>query len=177
MSVGVYSILNTITDTRYIGRSTDIEARWRWHRHNIRHRIHTNLHLQNAWYKYGKDAFEFSVLLICERFELREYERAILVLYTGSQELYNNKIPKQRLPKLSKSEMAARTLAIQRSPENRAKISAATKAAMTLEVRERMSRKSSRCVPCTVDGIHYYSLTAAAKALDVGWREIRRLVD
>lgn len=60
---GVYSIVNTVTSTIYIGSTADsFKTRWRGHRKELRANRHNNVYLQNSWNKYGENAFVFSVL-------------------------------------------------------------------------------------------------------------------
>ena len=59
---GVYKIRNRENNLIYVGSSTNIEYRWRGHKALLRHNKHHNSHLQNAWNKYGEDAFEFLVI-------------------------------------------------------------------------------------------------------------------
>ena len=64
---GVYKILNIITRDYYLGGSVNIKSRFSYHRRTLRGNKHFNCHLQNAWNKYGEQAFEFSVVLLCDR--------------------------------------------------------------------------------------------------------------
>jgi group I intron endonuclease len=60
-SCGVYLIINQKNKKFYIGSSKDIEKRWYIHISRLNNNNHPNYHLQAAWNKYGKDAFEFKV--------------------------------------------------------------------------------------------------------------------
>jgi group I intron endonuclease len=71
---GIYEILNIINNKKYIGQSTDIYARWEAHKNQLRRRCHFNDRLQNAWDKYGGDAFRFHILEICPTDSLDEKE-------------------------------------------------------------------------------------------------------
>jgi len=66
MASGIYSITNTKNHKQYIGSAVYIVHRWGSHRYYLRTNKHANKHLQAAWNKYGEDAFEFSVLELCE---------------------------------------------------------------------------------------------------------------
>ena len=76
---GVYQIRNIINEMVYIGSSIDIATRWREHEYDLRTNQHRNKHLQNAYNKYGKDAFVYEVLEILkenqkdEQFEREQY--------------------------------------------------------------------------------------------------------
>jgi hypothetical protein len=60
----------------YIGSSMDISTRWREHKYDLRMNNHRNQHLQNAYNKYGKDAFVYEVLeLIDEENKDQQFER------------------------------------------------------------------------------------------------------
>jgi group I intron endonuclease len=63
--VGIYSIRNILNDKRYIGLSTDIEARFKHHINRLKTNTHRNEHLQNAFNTYGIDSFEFMILDEC----------------------------------------------------------------------------------------------------------------
>lgn len=60
-TVGVYTILNTVTERMYIGSSRNCEKRWRTHALMLRRGTHHSAPLQAAYNKYGKDCFEYSV--------------------------------------------------------------------------------------------------------------------
>lgn len=60
--IGIYCIENKVNHKRYIGKSNDIQERWRHHVWELNTKRHPNKHLLSAWDKYGKNAFEFYVL-------------------------------------------------------------------------------------------------------------------
>jgi group I intron endonuclease len=61
---GIYCIRNKVNDKFYIGQTIrTFEDRWDEHRNDLNADKHRNPHLQNAWKKYGEEAFEFSVWL------------------------------------------------------------------------------------------------------------------
>lgn len=59
---GVYLIKNLANCSVYIGSSVDIYGRWRQHIWDLYNDRHHNLHLQNAWNKYGQDNFDFLII-------------------------------------------------------------------------------------------------------------------
>lgn len=82
MVSGVYAILNLLNGTVYVGSALDVRYRWHKHKRTLRLNIHANLYLQNAWNKYGEEAFEF-ILLECvsknkliqrEQFYINKYQ-------------------------------------------------------------------------------------------------------
>lgn len=58
----VYRILNVIDNKVYIGSTIDSERRKLQHFNQLEKGIHYNKYLQNAYDKYGKDAFIFEVI-------------------------------------------------------------------------------------------------------------------
>lgn len=58
---GIYKIINTTNGKCYVGSAVNLPGRWASHRKNLRSKKH-NPKLQNAWNKYGEDAFEFLVI-------------------------------------------------------------------------------------------------------------------
>ncbi len=62
---GIYRITCTVEgkEKSYIGSTKQtFNRRWNGHRRDLRSLRHSNRHLQSAWNKYGKDAFEFHPL-------------------------------------------------------------------------------------------------------------------
>ena len=62
LSAAVYKIENTKTGQVYIGQSTQYKHRWNTHKSGLRRNKHRNPKLQEDYYKYGLDAFEFEVI-------------------------------------------------------------------------------------------------------------------
>ena len=75
---GIYEILNTATHDFYIGSAVSFRRRWGQHRCELRKNMHRNDHLQKAWNKYGENAFEFNVILLCDTDNLLYYEQVLL---------------------------------------------------------------------------------------------------
>lgn len=63
---GVYAIVNTLNNKKYVGSSSNIRKRYRQHYNELSKNHHVNAHLQRAFNKYGKDVFEFWILEQCE---------------------------------------------------------------------------------------------------------------
>jgi len=61
---GIYEIVNLHDGkaTAYVGSAANIRRRWKEHRTALRHGWHFNVHLQHAWDRYGKEAFEWGVI-------------------------------------------------------------------------------------------------------------------
>jgi group I intron endonuclease len=78
---GVYAIINTINDKRYIGQSIDIDVRWMNHKSALKHNRHSNEHLQNAWNTYGSENFIFEILEICAADQIDSIEQKYIKLF------------------------------------------------------------------------------------------------
>lgn len=61
---GIYEILNTINNKRYIGYSENILNRWDRHKYNLRRKQSSCTHLQSSWSIYGEKVFKFSIIEI-----------------------------------------------------------------------------------------------------------------
>lgn len=58
---GIYTITCTENGRVYVGQAQNIRIRWQSHRWHLADGSHRNRHLQNAWKKYGPDAFVFEI--------------------------------------------------------------------------------------------------------------------
>jgi len=58
-NIGIYKIYNMISGYFYIGSAVNLKRRWKEHKQYLNQNTHKNIHLQNAWNKYGPDAFTF----------------------------------------------------------------------------------------------------------------------
>jgi group I intron endonuclease len=67
---GIYQIRCIPTDKIYVGSAVNLRHRWAQHRRKLHKGNHHNIHLQNAWGKYGEQNFEFTVLEFVDRSNL-----------------------------------------------------------------------------------------------------------
>lgn len=72
---GIYLITNLVSKKQYVGSSNCIYHRLKRHSSDLNRNRHGNLHLQNAWNKYGKNAFEAKLIERCEQEVLEEREQ------------------------------------------------------------------------------------------------------
>ena len=77
MACGVYEIRSP-SGRRYIGSAIDIRRRWHQHRTELRCKRHGNSRLQAAWNKYGENAMEFSVIIVCRAEDRAMFEQKCL---------------------------------------------------------------------------------------------------
>ena len=90
MSSGVYRIKNIIEDKSYIGKSRNIEQRWKQHIGTLKSNKHINSKLQSAFNKYGLDSFEFTILEETDKPELMDYfESYYIEKYNAINDGYN----------------------------------------------------------------------------------------
>ena len=74
MSSGIYALKCIPTGKVYVGSAVIWKARLRDHKNNLNRKKHINRYLQNAWNKYGPDAFVGQLLERCPEADLRERE-------------------------------------------------------------------------------------------------------
>lgn len=89
MVVGIYCIRNKINNKYYIGQSVNIKNRWKEHKYNLRHNRHVNNKLQNAWNKYGENAFEFKIIKACKKQYLDRFEKLYMSTFNTHKNGYN----------------------------------------------------------------------------------------
>ena len=62
--IGIYKITNNLNGKFYIGRSNDIERRWKEHCSPTRYKT-SNIPVEYAIHKYGKENFSLEVIEEC----------------------------------------------------------------------------------------------------------------
>jgi group I intron endonuclease len=62
MARGIYKIINIVNNKFYVGSAVDLKRRKARHFSELRNNRHNNGKLQNAWLKYGEQAFIFVVV-------------------------------------------------------------------------------------------------------------------
>lgn len=126
MACGIYEIVNTINQKRYIGSSKNIAKRWRRHREDLRKDIHHSTPLARAVDKYGMEAFEFRQIIECRATDLLFYEQCMLDAFKHE---YN---------------ASPKAYAVVLSSEARAKLTEKVRAAWTPARRKAQARKARR---------------------------------
>jgi len=88
---GIYRITNLVNGKSYIGKTgMNFGDRWDCHRSQLNRGYHDNPHLQHAWKKYGKDAFEFRVIESASDVScLDNLERKYIKQYRDQDKSYN----------------------------------------------------------------------------------------
>ncbi len=146
--IGIYSITNSVNGKTYIGQGTHLRQRWIHHRDRLRKHTHHNAHLQNAWNKYGEEAFRFSIIERCERSQLNEREQAY-ISSTSSDLLYNFDLvvaPVKRMSQETKDKIAASHRGIRPNAETRALLSVVNKQRFEDEAYRERHRENMRAL-------------------------------
>ena len=103
---GVYAIVNTCNDYKYIGSTTmTFLKRFQHHYSRLNANMHKNRYLQNSWNKYGETAFEFRILETCDKHQCLSMEQ--LYLNSGDK-LFNINPLASGTPNMSKETIEKR---------------------------------------------------------------------
>lgn len=165
---GVYSIRNKLNGKRYIGSTVRFRSRWTTHLRELRRGIHSNLHLQSAWNKYGEEVFEFKFLMFCPGEECTRQEARLIQKYKATDPKFGYNVcavGSNRLGvksslvtrgKMSEAHKRPEIIAIVRkthcgktlSESHRAVIRELNRTKMTDKIREKIS-KTKKGVPWT----------------------------
>ena len=86
--IGIYKITNLINSKLYIGKSKDIENRYKKHLTQLKHNNHINKHFQNSFNKYGEDNFLYEIIEECELNLLNDKEKYWINYYDCSNPLF-----------------------------------------------------------------------------------------
>lgn len=86
---GIYKITCIPTNQVYIGQSASIKKRWVAHKTALKHKIHGNYKLQEAYNLYGKDNFVFEILEQCSARQLNDKEKEYVKKYNSFLEGFN----------------------------------------------------------------------------------------
>ncbi|MFK7678638.1 GIY-YIG nuclease family protein [Bacillus sp. Wb] len=163
MGYVIYSITCLTNNVKYIGRSQEVEKRWRAHKNMLRRSLHNNTLLQNDWNLYGEDAFLFEIL-----HEFNDLDESIIkeqeyidddsvIKYNISDakaggDTFTNNPRKEEIRKLK---------SINSSGENNPMYGKPKSDLMIKRVKEANSK------PVTIDGIKYSSAIEASRTLNV----------
>lgn len=67
---GIYTITNIKNNKIYVGRSVDINTRWKLHQKQLLKNRHENILLQRAFNKYGKEYFIYQIIELVDKEEV-----------------------------------------------------------------------------------------------------------
>lgn len=104
---GIYCIVNTDNQKKYVGSSKNIYQRLQKHRAYLRKNMHENKKLQNSWNKHREDSFQYYILEFCPEDMLIEREQfyvdTIKPWYNITLEITRLKMSEETKVKMSKS--------------------------------------------------------------------------
>jgi len=165
MASAIYAIVNNVTHDMYVGSAVAVNRRWSRHLHDLRKNVHACTHLQNAYGKYGADAFDWEIVqfvndkidlipreqfwidFFCPTYNKRKIATSCLGL-TRTLEAKERMRQAQLGRKQSAETIIKRSAALKgkpRSPEVRAKISASHKGIVpTAASRAKMSESAKQ---------------------------------
>lgn len=106
----LYEITNLLNGMGYVGITKGrIKKRWWAHKNDLKKNKHANRWLQNAYNKYGPEAFEYKVRQVCSSLkELNDLEK--FVLENEKHRLYNIKKGGYDAPPVKHTEEAKRKI-------------------------------------------------------------------
>lgn len=81
IKIGVYKIVNIITNDCYIGSSININKRWSEHKRTLKNGNHHSIILQRAYDKYGNDNFKYIIILECNKNDILIFEQKYFDLF------------------------------------------------------------------------------------------------
>lgn len=87
--IGIYKITNSINNNSYIGLSTHLEDRWKYHKDPYNWERENSKILYKAIKKYGIENFKFEILEECLASELSDKEKYYIKLYNTYLNGYN----------------------------------------------------------------------------------------
>jgi group I intron endonuclease len=126
MGMGIYKIINVVNNKFYIGSAVNFSRRKTRHFSELRTKKHNNSKLQNAWDKYGEQAFAFVVVEeVFDKALLLEVENRWLKEHVGKDYCYNLGID-ATAPMLGMSGEASPTWGYKHTPEAIAVITSAS---------------------------------------------------
>ena len=128
--MGIYEIVNVTNGKRYVGHSTNLDARWYQHKYTLRKGVGVNPRFQAAWDKYGESAFEFRVLEVVENAEDLVAREQV---YLDAKPAYNLALNAEKsalgrtwkLRPETRARMSVAAIGRPKSPEHKAKLAAA----------------------------------------------------
>lgn len=85
MNCGIYKITNIKNNKVYIGSSINLMDRQYKHNWMLINNIHDNIHLQNAFNKYGEENFKFQIIEECYKNELIIKENHYIKIYNANK--------------------------------------------------------------------------------------------
>lgn len=148
MCAGVYKIQNIVSRDIYIGSTKVFKRRFREHNKELKLGKHVNAHLQNAWDKYGKQSFVFSIVIVCEVALTRFYEQLIMDRYTPaynkSKSAYSGIVAGSTCTQEHKEKVGRASKKLWGNTEYREKVTDAIRNSMTFDECSKRSERTKK---------------------------------
>ena len=128
---GIYQIQHVRSGKTYVGSAVNIESRWGGHIRRLRNGTHHSAKLQNAWNKYGSEAFTFTVLEFVEDAKLLIEREQYWIDFADTVKSGYNMAPKAgsilgyKFDESSRRKMSESATGHIKSPEHRMNLSKA----------------------------------------------------
>lgn len=188
MEAGVYLISNNVNGKCYVGSTVHLDQRRREHFSRLANNKHINAHLQNAYNKYGREAFNFEILetididdnikdklLKREQFWIDNLKPEYNVLLVAGSNLgyHHTEETKKKISEsttgVKKSEEHAKHI---REGQSGRVLTEEHKAKLSEAARHRKSPSNHAII--SIDGVIYNSLKEASEATGVKYNTIQK---
>lgn len=188
MEAGVYLISNNVNGKCYVGSTIHLDQRRREHFSKLANNKHINAHLQNAYNKYGREAFDFEVLetmdiddnikdklLKREQFWIDNLKPEYNILLVAGSNLgyHHTEETKKKISEsttgVKKSEEHAKHI---REGQSDRVLTEEHKAKLSEAARHRKSPSNHAII--SIDGVIYNSLKEASEATGVKYNTIQK---
>lgn len=188
MEAGVYLISNNVNGKCYVGSTVHLDQRRREHFSRLVNNKHINAHLQNAYNKYGREAFDFEILetididdnikdklLKREQFWIDNLKPEYNVLLVAGSNLgyHHTEETKKKISEsttgVKKSEEHAKHI---REGQSGRVLTEEHKAKLSEAARHRKSPSNHAII--SIDGVIYNSLKEASEATGVKYNTIQK---
>lgn len=163
MIYDVYIIKCLINDKVYIGRSQELDKRWRAHKNMLRGNKHNNISLQEDWNKYGEDNFIFKSIYKTESLEDSiKIEQNEIDCNLNKYNISDAKMGGDTFTNNPRKEEISKLKSIASSGKRNPMYGVPKTDYMIQKTKEANSKKIS------IEGVEYSSMTEASKALNIG---------
>ena len=164
MKAGVYLISNNVNGKCYVGSTIHLDQRRKQHFSRLEHNKHVNKHLQNAYNKYGREAFEFEVL------EIIDIDDSIKENLLMREQFWIDNLK----PAYNILPVAGSNLGYHHTKETKQKISNSTKGVKKSESHAKHRKSQSHHSIINIDGVVYNSIKEASEKTKVKYNTIQR---
>lgn len=164
MEAGVYLISNNVNGKCYVGSTIHLDQRRREHFSKLANNKHINAHLQNAYNKYGREAFDFEVL------ETIDIDDNIKDKLLKREQFWIDNLK----PEYNILLVAGSNLGYHHTEETKKKISESTTGVKKSEEHAKHRKSPSNPAIISIDGVIYNSLKEASEATGVKYNTIQK---